>query len=77
MSIRVSSAPLGNADAHGSAQAGSTGVLEQATRNDGPDEVELRVDGNPLEAHCRALLEVPEDKRLNFRSRPTVACISP
>src|ERR1700741_1425289 len=56
------SVPLGNADAHGSAQAGGTAVLEQAPCNDSiPDEVELRLDGNPSKAHGGALFEVPED----------------
>jgi hypothetical protein len=57
--------PPGNADAHGSAQAGGTGVLEQAPCDDGiSDEVELRFDGNPREAHYGALVEVPEDGEL-------------
>src|SRR4029077_7304099 len=54
--------PLGNADAHGSAQTGGTAVLEQATSDDSvPDEVELRLNGNRSKAHCGTLFKIPED----------------
>src|SRR5580692_6955126 len=55
--------PLGNADAHRRAQPGCTAVLEQPTCDDSvPDEVELRLYGNPRKAHCGALFEIPEDR---------------
>jgi hypothetical protein len=31
-----------------------------------PDEVELRLDGNPRKAHCGALFHVPEDRELGW-----------